>query len=262
MKCCLSRPTLGLYSRLDLSSETHKRLLLEARTLQTNLFGYKTHSPTSAVQIYLSTSKCEPPIIIDTGASNSLTPLSSDFKNNLIQSADLKSLQQVNGSTQVCGAGMLEWEIEDMVGTKAIIETTAYFVPAVSIRLFSPQAYIGNCPLANLVLDCNGVCFQLRCGTVLKFPFSPSSNLPFMLTESLLAHQREVDSQPAQLQPATSAQATYRNVASLLLVNTTAAAGLIKQHRVLTDNNHNFNNSQKELLSWHCQWGHVGFNQC
>ena len=88
MKCCLSGPTLGLYSKLNLSSETYKRLLLEARTLQTNLFGYKTHSPTSAVQIYLSTSKCEPPIIIDTGASNSLTPLSSDFKNNLIQSAE------------------------------------------------------------------------------------------------------------------------------------------------------------------------------
>ena len=108
VKCCLSGPTLGSYSKLNPSSETYKRLLLEARTLQTNLFGYKTHSPTSAVQIYLSTSNCEPPIIIDTGASDSLTPLSSDFKNNLIQSTDLKSLKQVNGSTQVCGAGMVE----------------------------------------------------------------------------------------------------------------------------------------------------------
>ena len=252
VKCCLSGPTLGLYSRLDPSSETHKRLLLEACTLQTNLFGYKTHSPTSAVQIYLSTSKCEPPIIIDIGASDSLTPLSTDFKNKLIQSVDLKSLQQVNGSTQVCGAGVVDWEVEDMMGTKATIETTAYFVPAASIRLFSPQAYIGNCPSANLVLDCNGVCFQSRCGTILKFPFNPSSNLPFMLTESLLAHQREFDSQPVQLQPATSAQAIYRKAASPISVNTTAAAGLIEQHQVLTDNNHNLSNSQKELLSWHC----------
>lgn len=258
----LSRPSLGLYSKLNPSSETYKRLLLEACTLQTNLFGYKTHSPTSAVQIYLSTSNCKPPIIIDTGASDSLTPLSNDFKNNLIQSADLKSLQQVNGSTQVCGAGMVEWDVEDMVGTKATIETSAYFVPAASIRLFSPQAYIGNCPSANLVLDCNGVCFQLRCGTVLKFPFNPSSNLPFILTESLLAHQQDADGQSAQSPPTTSAQATYCDTASPILVNTTAAAGLIEQHRVLTDNNHNLSNSQKELLSWHCRWGHVGFNQC
>ena len=83
-----------------------------------------------------------------------------------------------------------------------------------------------------------------------------------MLTESLLAHQRDADGQSVQSPPTTSAQATYRDTASPILVNTTAAAGLIEQHRVLTDNNHNLSNSQKELLSWHCRWGHVGFNQC
>ena len=200
--------------------------------------------------------RSEPPII-DTGASDSLTPLAGDFKDNIIHPADLKSLQQVNGSTQVCGAGMDDWEIQGMVRTKATIKTTAYFVLAASIRLFSPQAYIGNCPTANLVLDCKGLCFQLRCGTILQFPCNPSSNLPFMLTESLLAHQREAAGQSVQSPPTASAQATYRDTASPILVNSTAAAGLIEQHQVLTDNNHNLSNSQKELLSWHSRWGHA-----
>ena len=60
----------------------------------------------------------EPPVVIDTGTSGSITPLGSDFVDGIINKADLKELNQVNGSTDVCGQGMVSWEIEDINGVQ------------------------------------------------------------------------------------------------------------------------------------------------
>jgi len=44
----------------------------------------------------------------------------------------------------VCGKGEVFWDIEDFYGTCRSVITDAYFVPSATIRLFSPQVYIGN----------------------------------------------------------------------------------------------------------------------
>jgi hypothetical protein len=92
-----------------------------------------------ATKIYILSGKTELPIVIDTGASNSITPIPTDFVNGIIHKADLQSLTQVNGTTPVCGQGPVQWPIEDVVGTRRTITTDAYYVPDAGIRLFSPQ---------------------------------------------------------------------------------------------------------------------------
>jgi len=63
--------------------------------------------------IYLSANTDELPIIIDTGASCSLTPLPSDFDGRLTKT-DITRLAQVSGKAIVAGAGTITWNIEDL----------------------------------------------------------------------------------------------------------------------------------------------------
>ena len=51
--------------------------------------------PDSTSEIYASSCSEEFPIVIDTGASNSISPNASDFV-GMIQRSDLASLKQVN----------------------------------------------------------------------------------------------------------------------------------------------------------------------
>lgn len=80
------------------------------------------------------------PILIDTGASCSITPNLQDFVGDL-KPAETTEVKGLSGSTQVVGKGMVEWSISDYWNVTRTIRTTAYYIPAASARLFSPQAY-------------------------------------------------------------------------------------------------------------------------
>jgi hypothetical protein len=163
-------------------------LLIQARHLRAQVFHYDTtlnNCIDDTLEIYVSSCSKELPIVIDTGASSSITPIASDFING-IHKPNLQSLDQVNGKTLICGQGMVEWPIDDVNGTRRTITTEAYFVPDAGIRLFSPQVYIGNNTTSNMHIDHNGIAFTLKCRTLLRFPFNHRNNLPFMLTERSL----------------------------------------------------------------------------
>ena len=83
-------------------------------------------------EIYVSSSGDELPIVIDTGASNSITPCPGDFIGEIKRSR-LQSLKQVNGTTPVCGEGNVVWNIEDFYGTRRSVTTASYFVPSATI---------------------------------------------------------------------------------------------------------------------------------
>ena len=160
----------------------------------------------------------------------------------------------MNGSTKVLGQGLVKWKVEDMAGVKRNIEIRAYFVPEASIRLFSPQAYIGNHPTSLLCLDKEGARLLLYCGTLLRFPLNTGNNIPFMLTEATLNHRRATSySSPCPV---------HHPLPSPIGVTNIASTNLVDQHCVLSDQNRNLDPHQKELLSWHCCWGHCGMTQC
>jgi hypothetical protein len=68
------------------------------------------------------------PIVIDTGASVSVTPVLTDFLGHLrpCATANMKGL---SGTTEVSGEGTFNWLVRYMFGNKRKIRTTAYYVP-------------------------------------------------------------------------------------------------------------------------------------
>jgi hypothetical protein len=120
--------------------------------------------------------------VIDTGASCTITPSLSDFtsKPTKPDTATLGSLTTVQ--TKVTRQGPIEWDIEDVNGVLKKLKTTSYYVPEATVRLFSPQAYFKANPKGSLTLNIDGIFLHMPCGTSLKFPIQPGSNLPIMLT--------------------------------------------------------------------------------
>ena len=103
--------------------------MLEAQALGSQ-FHYDS-SISSLPAIYVSSNPEELPIIIDTGASISISPLRSDFI--ALDPPGLTSLNQVNGSTPVEGEGCLNWCIEDIHGKRVCLHTKGYHVLSASI---------------------------------------------------------------------------------------------------------------------------------
>ena len=64
----------------------------------------------------------EVPIVIDTGASFSLTPYLEDFQSPL-EPSDIGSLLGLNASAKIEGVAWVEWEVRDMFGQVAILKT-------------------------------------------------------------------------------------------------------------------------------------------
>jgi len=80
----------------------------------------------------------------------------------------------------VVGKGVVEWTIRDVFGTVRTIRTAAYYVPAASICLFSPQQYFSETSPGSLLLTHRHAKLVLRDGTDLEFPYNAGSNLPLM----------------------------------------------------------------------------------
>jgi hypothetical protein len=105
--------------------------------------------PRSAVplsRVFLTdTSACyDVPVIIDTGASFSITLFEEDFV-SCLETADTDAMHGLADSVLVKGVGWVEWTIRDAGNQIAIIRTKAYYyVPPAKIRLLrSPQTYFG-----------------------------------------------------------------------------------------------------------------------
>ena len=101
-------------------------------------------------------------------------------------------MEGLNGqTTSVHGSGKIEWDIEDQLGKRDTITTTAYHVPKANIRLFSPQVYIQEQSGASehessLLLNSKGITLGLGNGNTLSFPIQAGSTLPIMLTHTAI----------------------------------------------------------------------------
>jgi hypothetical protein len=201
------------------------------------------------------------PIVIDSGASRSLTPNRDDF--TTFRPLDSK-INGIGAQSKICGVGTVRWRIIDMKDKLHVIETQAYYVPDASIRLYSPQFHFKENMRGRLVLDCNGVKLHLPNGATLKtleFPFQTSSNLPLILPASHPAVNRA-------LYTPSSVEGFFQSFDSVLpkfhpvYENIDVAIGDHDLHSFLVDStNSNLSKAQKELLVWHWKLGHVDMNR-
>ena len=186
------------------------------------------------MSVYINTANEEDyPVVVDTGASSSLTPTLKDF-DGPIKPCDTTELNGLASTTKVVGVGMVHWTVRDVFGVVRTIRTKAYYVPDASIRLFSPQSYFQEKEAGGLSLDHARCRLTLHDGSELTFPFNWQSNLPLML-------------------PATQTQMglTFEDVMSIQEMEAFMS--------VAAETNQNVTAAQRELLSWHWRLGHAHF---
>jgi len=163
------------------------------------------------------------PVVFDTGATISISPIKTDFEH--WDSLDPNThIRGIDSTTKVEGVGTVKWTVLDDKGRRQTIRTKAYYVPQATIRLLSPQVYLQQ--PENLH---GGGCFAITDeGTIFVFPHSGGCRLTFRVDD---LHKLPV--------------------ASLVTRGGREAA-----FNVLADVNHNLLVEQKELLQWHFKLGH------
>lgn len=176
------------------------------------------------------------PIVVDTGASISVTPNIGDFVGP-IKTSCCGSLQGLGDTTRVDGEGIMEWQIRDVLGTVRTIRTHGYLVKSAKVRLFSPQTYFKEAEIssASLYVDHQRTELTLHDGSLLTFPFA-ENNIPYMLTD-----WQPIVGITLQDQPMMTDQTS---------INMSVAH----------ETNQNLSQAQKELLGWHWKLGHCNFS--
>ena len=178
----------------------------------------------------------EVPIVIDTGASFSLTPFVEDFV-DVLEDPDISEMHGLSDSVQVKGVGWIEWSVRDPFGQIAIIRTRAYYVPQASIRLLSPQVYFGLHEGGHGWFDHRELKLTTPTGTALHFPYQAGNSLPMAFLDNDVA---------------------LAGINGHLGLTLQSDATKDKIRGILHDNNHNLSRPQKELSLWHGRLGHCG----
>jgi hypothetical protein len=123
------------------------------------------------------------PIVIDSGASVSVTPHIHDFRGPL-QKCPTKSLDGLSSKTEVLGMGKVTWEVQEFYGIQRTITTMAYYAPTANIRLFSPKVYFDEQNGGSYHMEKGKTRLTLDDGTPLTFPYLPGRKLSMMMTSS------------------------------------------------------------------------------
>ena len=194
-----------------------------------------TTALTQRMTIYLSNKGDDLlPIVIDSGASISLTANYNDFVGP-IRPATITELQGLSHTTKVHGVGKVEWTVRDVFGATRTIKTQAYYVPEATVRLFSPQTYFREQQKGYLRLDHSSTTLELSDGYLLQFPYNSNNNLPLMLPAE--PHHLGLTFDDATTFGDGHSVHTYMSVAD--------------------ESNQNLTSAKKELLLWHWKLGHA-----
>ena len=181
------------------------------------------------------------PIVLDTGASISVSPFKADFVGD-IKPLDVK-LTGLSEAAAVAGLGWVEWTVRDYDGKVARVRTQAYHVPKASIRLLSPQHYFrdhkdndsfkGKCSF-----DADWITLTVDTGQELTFPFDGNNNLPYMLPDRSI---------------------NFAGCDSHFQAHLMTGKPFEEANNILLEENHNLSPAGKELILWHQRLGHAGY---
>ena len=227
-----------LLRSLRFSSSSRKRRLaacVASTELKAELWPHR--HVTSVVDqhvVYLSKDahNSDTPVVLDTGASFSITPFETDFVTKIVPTSS-REMKGIADSLKIQGIGTVSWPIRDVFGRTRTVSTQAFYVPESSIRLFSPQRLFQENQAGRCIIDHLKTTLELPDGGKLEFPFNPSNNLPLMFIDR------------------------YEKV-GLNAVDIPDPTGLPAVFDVIAAENANLTAAQKELLLWHFRLGHAG----
>ena len=207
-------------ARVGMLSEVHRLIpSLQARSQ-------------GSVTVYLSAlDDC--PVILDSGASLSLTPRLTDFVTGVKPCPSHPCLKQLTSEVKVEGMGTVRWTLNDAFGNAAVVETTALYVPQAEVRLLSPQTWFSETNAGSLTIDKDGC----------------SLYHPLLHTEFFWNHHQHSN---LPVVPVAAEGQAYKT--------SWKPAAPDRIHVSLMDEvNANLSAASKELLLWHCKLGHAGF---
>ncbi len=99
-------------------NQCRQALIMSAKLVQDDYTSGALAKPT----VYISRKRGELPIVIDSGASYSVTPTLADFVGP-IEPCSNKELNQLNATIKVIGHGTVKWKIQDLFGTVRSVKT-------------------------------------------------------------------------------------------------------------------------------------------
>ena len=172
-------------------------------------------------------------IIWDSGASRSISHDKSDFV-TFNPKADLDNLQGFASSNgyEIKGQGEVEWSIPDDNGTVRPLKLPAYYIPECNIRLASTSGIMETYPDESIAIDKHG----LKLSGVQNDPARPSVTVPLNSQAKL----------PVSM--------GYRS-------NWCTPVSANSAVPVVSIENLNLSESEKELLRWHQRLGHMAFKK-
>ena len=134
-------------------------------------------APHASAKFY-SASSDNVPVVIDSGASTSVTPSFDDFVRKCARLDDHK----VDGFTEeaiIEGVGEVEWTVYDHHGNKGVIRTHCYCQRQRSDSLVPKPIHA---IIIAMVLTKDYCLMDLKCGTKLKFIYDKYNDLPMVPT--------------------------------------------------------------------------------
>ncbi len=170
--------------------------------------------------------------IVDSGASRTITFSEMDFVPGTLQLYNSpRKLQGIAGNVDIQGQGDLELSVKMDDGSTKLLETSAFWIPDMKCRLFSPQAFLQSAGNEECKFEVTNSGARLVLGVgpgnQLTLTFSDNASLPQF-----------------QATPVSS----NRDAKAL-------------QAFVEDDENKNLSLSQKLWYKFHCRLGHRGFKQ-
>ena len=198
-------------------------------------------------------------LILDTGASFSITPDKDDFAS--YQVGSYGTVETVTGPTEITGFGIAEWTVISEHGERVKVSVPAHHIPESKVRLLSPQDFClshgmdqskdqfgGNSSYFWMNLDDGRERFQC--------PIDPRSNLPIALAKveprDTFRNNQDGASTMMNDAPTSSCKGKCGQRCSVCISQSVMFS-------VAEETNQNITQAQKELLLWHWRLGHIGF---
>jgi hypothetical protein len=82
------------------------------------------------------------PLIVDTGASTSLTPSKDDFIPETYEQTPVEHVEGISGTLPIIGKGKVRWTILDDDGKPHTLVAETVHAPKATVRLFSPFPFL------------------------------------------------------------------------------------------------------------------------
>jgi hypothetical protein len=135
--------------------------------------------------VYLGLNTADAPIVVDSGASLSISRHQGDFVGEIEQVNS--TIQGISTVTKIEGVGTVRWIFKDVFGTIKIIETRAYYIPDAGVRLFSPQVYFQEQQAGSYLMTSTNTVLTTADGCALTLRYQLGSNLPMVAPSAVCA---------------------------------------------------------------------------